>query len=254
MGLGLLIVILKGLYLKTGAEACNNAARFWAKIFAITFATGVVTGIPMEFQFGTNWARFARYSGGVIGQTLFMEGDFAFFAESSFLGVFLFGEHRVRPGVHLFDRDGYFAGVDAARAADVNAITLTGAIPHDAMPANLAACDIGVAPFDPAAHAPLSLGFYWSPLKVFEYMASGLPVVVPRIERLLQIVRDGREALIYDPGDVNGLADALTRLVDPVPRQVLGAAARARAVADFSWSTHCLALDQALRKACACAC
>ncbi len=100
MGLGVLIAVLKTLQMISHDEQYGSAARFWARIFAITFATGVVTGIPMEFQFGTNWARFARYSGGVIGQTLFMEGVFAFFAESSFLGVFLFGEHRVPPGVH----------------------------------------------------------------------------------------------------------------------------------------------------------
>ena len=102
MGLGVLIAVLKTIQLVKHDEQYGIAARFWARIFAITFATGVVTGIPMEFQFGTNWARFSHYSGGVIGQTLFMEGVFAFFAESSFLGVFLFGEHRVRPGVHWF--------------------------------------------------------------------------------------------------------------------------------------------------------
>ena len=102
MGLGVLIAVLKTLQMATGHAVYGAAARFWAKIFAITFATGVVTGIPMEFQFGTNWARFAHYSGGVVGQTLFMEGVFAFFAESSFLGLFLFGERRVRPGVHWF--------------------------------------------------------------------------------------------------------------------------------------------------------
>ena len=92
MGLGLLIVILKSLALWKNEERYNVAARFWAKIFAINFALGVVTGIPMEFQFGTNWARFSRYAGGVIGQTLAMEGVFAFFLESSFLGLFLYGE------------------------------------------------------------------------------------------------------------------------------------------------------------------
>jgi cytochrome bd-type quinol oxidase subunit 1 len=92
MGLGLLIVIMKAIALKTGNEIYNNSARFWAKIFAINFAIGVVTGIPMEFQFGTNWARFSTFAGGVIGQTLAMEGVFAFFLESSFLGLFLFGE------------------------------------------------------------------------------------------------------------------------------------------------------------------
>ena len=70
------------------------AARFWTKIFAVTFAFGVVTGIPMEFQFGTNWSNFSRYAGGVIGQTLAMEGMFSFFLESFLLGVMLFGEKR----------------------------------------------------------------------------------------------------------------------------------------------------------------
>ena len=100
MGLGVLIAVLKTLELRTGRRLYGASARFWARIFAITFAMGVVTGMPMEFQFGTNWARFSHYAGPVVGQTLFMEGVFAFFAESSFLGVFLFGEARVRPRLH----------------------------------------------------------------------------------------------------------------------------------------------------------
>ena len=87
MGLALLLLILKTLALRTGNEEYNRAVRFWARIFAINFAMGVVTGIPMEFQFGTNWAAFSRSSGGVIGQTLAMEGVFSFFLESSFLAV-----------------------------------------------------------------------------------------------------------------------------------------------------------------------
>lgn len=110
MGLGLLIVIMKGMALKTGSEFYNNGARFWAKIFAINFAIGVVTGIPMEFQFGTNWARFSTYAGGVIGQTLAMEGVFAFFLESSFLGLFLFGEKRLGPKLHFLSAFMVFAG------------------------------------------------------------------------------------------------------------------------------------------------
>jgi len=95
MGLALLLVYLKTKALRTGDEHYNRAARFWARIFAINFAVGVVTGIPMEFQFGTNWAHFSRSAGGVIGQTLAMEGIFSFFLESSFLGLFLFGEKRL---------------------------------------------------------------------------------------------------------------------------------------------------------------
>ncbi len=95
MGLALLIVILKTIALRTGNEHYNRAARFWAKIFGVNFALGVVTGIPMEFQFGTNWAEFSKAAGGVIGQTLAMEGLFSFFLESTFLGLFLFGEKKL---------------------------------------------------------------------------------------------------------------------------------------------------------------
>lgn len=100
MGLALLIVILKTRALSTGDDHFNRAARFWAKIFAINFAMGVVTGIPMEFQFGTNWAAFSKAAGGVIGQTLAIEGVYSFFLESSFLGLFLFGEKRLSPKAH----------------------------------------------------------------------------------------------------------------------------------------------------------
>src|ERR1700720_813304 len=100
MGLALFIVYWKWRALRTGDEKYNQAVRFWAKIFGLNFAVGVVTGIPMEFQFGTNWADFSKYAGGVIGQTLAMEGMFAFFLESAFLGLFLFGEKRLSPRAH----------------------------------------------------------------------------------------------------------------------------------------------------------
>src|SRR5271156_6371935 len=100
MGLALLILYLKTKALRTGDEHYNRAARFWARIFGINFALGVVTGIPMEFQFGTNWAAFSKTAGGVIGQTLAMEGVFSFFLESSFLGLFLYGEKRLGPKLH----------------------------------------------------------------------------------------------------------------------------------------------------------
>ncbi|HUI79373.1 MAG TPA: cytochrome ubiquinol oxidase subunit I, partial [Bryobacteraceae bacterium] len=110
MGLALLIVVLKTMALRTGDEHYHRAARFWAKIFAINFAVGVVTGIPMEFQFGTNWARFSKAAGGVIGQTLAMEGVFSFFMESSFLGLFLWGEKRLSPRAHWVSAFLVFAG------------------------------------------------------------------------------------------------------------------------------------------------
>jgi len=100
MGLAFLIATLKVLALRTKNPAYDTAARFWVRIFAINFAMGVVTGIPMEFQFGTNWSAFAKRAGGIIGQTLAMEGIFAFFLESSFLGLVLFGEKRLGPRGH----------------------------------------------------------------------------------------------------------------------------------------------------------
>ncbi len=102
MGLALLLVILKALYLRTKDERFNTASRFWARLFATTFILGVVTGIPMEFQFGTNWSRFSAYAGDIIAQTLAMEGAFAFFLESAFLGVFLFGEQIFGQKMHMF--------------------------------------------------------------------------------------------------------------------------------------------------------
>lgn len=100
MGLALLILVFKGLALKTGDRDYDSAVHFWSRIFAINFVMGVVTGIPMEFQFGTNWARFSRITGSVVGQILAMEGVFAFFLESSVLYFVLFGEKRLGPKGH----------------------------------------------------------------------------------------------------------------------------------------------------------
>jgi len=102
MGLSLIIVYFKWKYLKSNIEKYNNAAKFFMKIFAVNFTMGVVTGIPMEFQFGTNWAKFSELTGGIIGQTLAMEGMFSFFLESSFLVLFLFGEKLMGQKLHFF--------------------------------------------------------------------------------------------------------------------------------------------------------
>ena len=101
MGLSLLIVYFKFRYLKNKDEKYNNTAKFLMKIFAINFTMGVVTGIPMEFQFGTNWAKFSELTGGIIGQTLAMEGMFSFFLESSFLALFIFGEKLMGQKLHF---------------------------------------------------------------------------------------------------------------------------------------------------------
>jgi len=149
----------------------------------------------------------------------------------------------------IFIGDGPERAAAERAAASVPNVVFTGAIGHDAMPGWLAAADIGVAPFDVERHAPLRLGFYWSPLKIFEYMASGLPVVTPRLPRIQQLVADGREGVLYDPNEATpALETAIRTLGDAGTRARLGAAARDRAVRDFSWRAHCVKLDERLRR------
>ena len=110
IGIGLLMVVFESLYIKTKNADYHILAKFWTKIFALTFGIGVVTGIVMEFEFGTNWATYSRYVGDVFGSALAAEGIFAFALESGFLGVLLFGWNRVKPWVHLVSTIGVFFG------------------------------------------------------------------------------------------------------------------------------------------------
>ncbi len=110
IGIGLIMVIMEGLYLKTGNKHYEVLTRFWLKIFAITFGIGVATGIIMEFEFGTNWSVYSRYVGDIFGSALAAEGLFAFGLESAFLGVLLFGWNRVSPKVHFISTIGVFIG------------------------------------------------------------------------------------------------------------------------------------------------
>lgn len=102
IGLGLILVIMEGLFLKTGEKRFEDMTRFWIKIFALIFGIGVATGIVMEFEFGTNWATYSKYVGDIFGSALAAEGIFAFALESGFLGILLFGWNRVGPRVHFF--------------------------------------------------------------------------------------------------------------------------------------------------------
>jgi cytochrome bd ubiquinol oxidase subunit I len=102
IGLGVMLVIIEGLWLKTQNPLYHQMARFWTKVFALTFAIGVATGIVMEFEFGTNWATYSRYVGDVFGSALAAEGIFAFFLESGFLAVLLFGWDKVGRKMHFF--------------------------------------------------------------------------------------------------------------------------------------------------------
>ncbi len=102
IGLGLVMVVLEGIWLKTGDQTWKDAARFWTRIFAVNFGLGVATGLVMEFEFGTNWAAYSRFVGDVFGSALAAEGIFAFFLESGFLAVLVFGWDRVGPKMHFF--------------------------------------------------------------------------------------------------------------------------------------------------------
>jgi glycosyltransferase involved in cell wall biosynthesis len=157
-------------------------------------------------------------------------------------------ERRGSPWRAVLIGDGPERPALAARVAAerLTRVAFLGSLAYEAMPAALAAADAGVAPFEPDAHAPLRHGFYWSPLKVFEYMASGLPVVVPDLPRLREILADGDAGLLYDGAAPGALAAALDGLVDPDRRRRLGIAARLRAERHFSWAAHCRALDTAI--------
>jgi len=101
IGLGLILVIMEGLYMKTGKSLYHEMTRFWVKIFGLIFGLGVASGIVMEFQFGTNWATYSRFVGDVFGSALAAEGIFAFFLESGFLAILLFGWDKVQPRTHF---------------------------------------------------------------------------------------------------------------------------------------------------------
>jgi glycosyltransferase involved in cell wall biosynthesis len=124
----------------------------------------------------------------------------------------------------------------------------TGAVPYEQVPALLRQATIGVAPFATAPHPALqTAGFFWSPLKIYEYMAAGLPVVTTDLHPLNTIIREGQEGALFHEGDVADLAAALDRLLaDPQAAQAAGARARARVVEHYSWQRHCAALEQVL--------
>jgi len=110
IGIGLVMVISEGLYLKTKDKTYETIAKFWTKIFALTFGIGVATGIVMEFEFGTNWATYSKYVGDVFGSALAAEGIFAFAIESTFLGILLFGWNKVSSRMHFIATLGVWLG------------------------------------------------------------------------------------------------------------------------------------------------
>jgi glycosyltransferase involved in cell wall biosynthesis len=169
------------------------------------------------------------------------------------------GSFRPWHGVHVFEEaarrlrdrtDIYCLLVgDAGRGVEGYRGRRMDAVPYEAMPAIVAAADVGVAPYDPSRLRQLRLGFYWSPLKIFEYMASGLPTVtIPRAP-LTEIVRDGIEGLHVAEGDGEALSRAIERLADDrALRTEMGSNARRRVVERYSWAKHCEQIEGVLRK------
>lgn len=102
IGLSLFLMAMEALWLKTGVEDYYHHARFWSRLFLLNFGVGVVTGVPLELQFGTNWAPFSTATGDFFGNILGFEGALSFMLEAAFLGIMIFGWKRVPPGMHLF--------------------------------------------------------------------------------------------------------------------------------------------------------
>lgn len=140
------------------------------------------------------------------------------------------------------------AAAEALAAPRAECFRFTGAVPYEQVPELLAAADLGVAPFNTAPHPALrAAGFFWSPLKIYEYMAAGLPVVTADIAPLNTVIREGVEGALFPEGDLRALADAIERvLADPATARAMGARARKRVVAEFSWQRHCAELERIL--------
>lgn len=179
--------------------------------------------------------------------------------EGAVVAVFS-GSFRPWHGVHVLEAaarrlaqrsDLYFLLAGGPRAGEGRGFRgrALGALAYERMPELLASAEVGVAPYDTARLAQLRLGFYWSPLKVFEYMASGLPTLTIPCFPLGEIVRDGHEGLHVPEADPAALASALERLADDAGlRARLGRQARARVVERYSWARHCEQLDGILRR------
>lgn len=241
----------------------------WSRCIVTPLATTVPPAVPRERIAAVNWgANVDRFHPGLRADAAAVTALRAEYGIPMGATVVAFvGSFRAWHGVERFVRaaltlipqqpDLYFLAVGggpelarvqalaASLGPNARRLIFTGPQPHERVPLLLALADIGVAPFVPAAYAPLrAFGFYWSPLKIFEYMAMGLPVVLPAIAPLDTIVRAGQEGLLYPVGDDVALTAAIRRLVgDRDLRAALGAAARARVVAHYSWAAHCAQLE-----------
>lgn len=234
-------------------ERLCEAADLIVTPSAAILPAGIAPDRVLEVEWGADTVRFHPGAAGPLpftppaGTVAVFAGAFRSWHGAVHLAraVRLLRERGRRDVAALFIGEGPELPRVRAEASGLDHVLFAGALPHDRMPAALAAAHIGVAPFDIEAHRPLSLGFYWSPLKMFEYMATGLPVVAPAVARIPRLVAHDREGILYDPAQPGALAAALERLTDAGLRARLGAAARARAEREYSWAAHCRALSDA---------
>ncbi|HWX25548.1 MAG TPA: glycosyltransferase family 4 protein, partial [Vicinamibacteria bacterium] len=176
--------------------------------------------------------------------------------------VLFSGSFRPWHGVHVLEKaaellrerhDLFFLFVGGERAGEGHGFNgrFLGSVPYESMPEIVASCDIGVAPYDTARLGQLRLGFYWSPLKIFEYMASGLPTLTIAAAPLNEIVREGLEGFHVREASPRDLARGIERLAaDPGLRAEMGRSGRERVVAHYSWAHHCAQLEGVLRRIC----
>lgn len=231
----------------------------WATRIVTPLHTTVPPGIPrgkvVELPWGADVERFAP------SDERRAPSDTAL-PTAAFLGSFRAWHGAadfVRAAVRLLERGRRYRFMligDGPGRAEAEALarpwaehfTFTGAVAHERVPALLGEARVGVAPFNTAAHPALrAAGFFWSPLKVYEYMAAGLPVVTIDLPPLNEAVRHGREGLLYREGDGEALATALARLLDDAAlARELGARARERVVERYSWQRHCAELERIL--------
>ena len=241
-----------------------RAARRIVTPLATTVPPEIDRGKIVELPWGANVERFRPAAGCEEVERLREE-----LALSAGQPVAVFsGSFRVWHGVkdfvaaavHLLDEGAPYAFVlvgdgperpaaERAAARYARCFRFVGRVPHDRVPAYLALAQAGVAPFNTAGHPALqAAGFFWSPLKIYEYMAMALPVVAPSIPPLDSTIREGIEGANYPEGDIPALADAIRRVLEAPHREAMGQQARERVVRDFSWQRHCRELDRILEE------
>lgn len=242
-------------------DALGGPMRRWAELqcrWADRIVTPLHTTVPasiprekiVELPWGADVERFAavaaaRRPAGAAPNVLFMGSFRAWHGVADFVRAALLLIERGSPARFTLVGDGpERPAAEALVAPHADRFHFTGAIPYAEVPAALAAADVGVAPFNTAPHPALrAAGFFWSPLKIYEYMAAGLPVVTATIPPLDQTVREGQEGALFPEGDVSALADAIGRLLaDPQAAYAMGRRARQRVVERYSWQRHCAEL------------